>query len=106
MVECTFRPTMTWGYIRYNHISFGHGLIHRAIAEGGNAKVTDGEKPSFFENFDLDLEYSPYNEEEENFLNKWYKSYIMQQESQVSRPILPKKGEILAMVCYILPVCG
>jgi len=84
-----------WGYIRYNHISFGHGLIHRAIAEGGRAKVTEGEKPSFFENFDLTFEYSPYNEEEENFLNKWYKSYIMQQESQVSRPILPKKGEIL-----------
>lgn len=84
-----------WGCIRYNHISFQHGLIHRAMADGGNAKVRDGEKPSFFENFDLTFEYSPYNQEEEDFLNKWYKFYIKQQEQQVSRPILPKKGEIL-----------
>ena len=63
------------------------------MTDGGKAKVTDGEKPSFFENFDLTFEYSPYNDEEESFLNKWYKFYIRQQEQQVSRPILLRKAK-------------
>ncbi len=87
-----------WGYVRYNHITFQHGVITESDIEnqtGGPLKVTEGEKPAFFNNFDLTFEYSPYTAYEEKFLNKWYAEFNQHQERQVSRPILPKKGEIL-----------
>ena len=64
--------------------------------DGGPLMVTEDEKPPFFENFDLTFEYSPYTDEEESFLSKWYGAFIALQERRVSRPLLPKKGEILS----------
>ena len=92
---CLYYP---WGHIRYNHITFMHHVIDsdEGQLEGGPLKVIEGEKPPFFENFDLTFEYSPYNEEEERFLSKWYETFTSLQERRVSRPQLPTKGEILS----------
>lgn len=91
---CVYYP---WGHIRYNHITFNHSVINsdEGQLEGGPLKVTEGEKPPFFENFDLTFEYSPYTDEEERYLSKWYETFIALQEVKVSMPLLPKKGEIL-----------
>ena len=92
---CVYYP---WGYIRYNHITFMHHVIDNDEGQlnGGPLMVTEDEKPPFFENFDLTFEYSPYTSEEESFLSKWYGAFIALQERRVSRPLLPKKGEILS----------
>lgn len=91
---CIYYP---WGYIRYNHVTFSHAVIESDEGRlvGGPLKVTEGEKPPFFENFDLTFEYSPYTDEEELFLSKWYEVFSSLQETRVSMPLLPKKGEIL-----------
>lgn len=97
---CIYYP---WGYIRYNHITFQHGLIEDdRTHDGGNAKTSEQkERPPFFENFDLTFEYSPYNTEEEQYLSKWYSIFNDNQEEQLSRPKLPKKGEILNWwICF------
>ena len=91
-----------WGHVRYNHISFAHPIIsdEGSIPDSGS-KVAEGKTPPYFENFDLTFEYSPYNAEEERFLNRWYQQYKLQQGIGLSRPILPTKGEILSWwICY------
>jgi hypothetical protein len=97
---CIYYP---WGHIRYNHITFQHGVItdDRAF-QGGSAKTSENkQRPPMFENFDLTFEYSPYTAEEEQYLSKWYSTFNEQQEEQLSRPKLPKKGEILNWwICF------
>tara|TARA_B100001939_G_scaffold309197_1_gene290377 strand:- start:529 stop:1839 length:1311 start_codon:yes stop_codon:yes gene_type:complete len=97
---CVYYP---WGHIRYNHITFMHGLIgDDSQHDGGNAKAAEQQSPiPYFENFDLTFEYSPYTAEEEKYLTKWYNVFNEFQEEQMSRPKLPKKGEILNWwICY------
>ena len=64
---CIYYP---WGHIRYNHITFMHGLIgDDSQHDGGNAKAAEQQSPiPYFENFDLTFEYSPYTAEEEKYL--------------------------------------
>ena len=91
-----------WGHLRFNHITFAHAIItdEETIPASGS-KVTEGASPPYLANFDLTFEYSPYNEGEEKFLNKWYLQYKIENSIGLSRPILPTKGEILAWwICY------
>ena len=68
---------------------------------GGSKATEEKSPPPYFENFDLTFEYSPYTAEEEQYLTKWYQVFNELQEEQLSRPKLPKKGEILNWwICY------
>jgi hypothetical protein len=97
---CIYYP---WGHIRYNHITFSHGVIEdESVSDISGPKVSlEKNAPAFFENYDLSFEYSPYTASEELFLNKWYAVFNEYQEEQLSRPKLPKKGEILQWyICF------
>ena len=97
---CIYYP---WGHIRYNHITFNLGLIgdDSTHPNGGSKATEEKSPPPYFENFDLTFEYSPYTAEEEQYLTKWYQVFNELQEEQLSRPKLPKKGEILNWwICY------
>jgi len=87
----------SWGHIRYNYVSFSHARIGPGseLPEGGTRTTRRETEPSYFTNFDLTFEYSPYDEDEEFFLNKWYNVFLSTQEAKVSRPKVPKRGEIL-----------
>jgi hypothetical protein len=87
----------SWGHIRYNYVTFSHALIgpNSELPDSGSRTTRQETEPPYFSNFNLTFEYSPYDDDEDQFLNKWYNVFLTTQEAKVSRPKVPKRGEIL-----------